>query len=474
MYVRTRKCLTVLTLLFMLSIFSVSPVFAASSYLTTVNIEKGLWSGDPGIPEDIRRVTFDFMVFTSQIIHGEDMGFIDLAGKEFILRADGYADIQATINGGFSTAARESGFKFSIAGNVVPGVQYRLLAPSISTSYKWIVSPDVFISQPIPGGHTAGVVPYIQNGVVHRPDSLTTFRTTVNRSLVPQNAKNFTRIRVMTSEGPLNIKEEGGLERYTDFSQKFKEIGYSSSVREAGLWYVLTILYDDDQHALAYREDIVNTYSSQGQSNPYGSDIDPNYNQTKASPFSDIETQNWAYSAILDLSTRKVLTGYPDGKFRPDRVVTRAEFAKIMVLAAGLTPTKVEATSFSDIKPTDWFTPFIESAKEYLNGYTSPSGKLIFDPEAPALREDIAVAIVKLKGYDKTKLADRSIIQGMFLDYQGISEFAKDYVALAVENNLVSGFPDETFKAQQPVTRAQAAAMLWRAYQVGNENKNDF
>ncbi|CAK4840672.1 unnamed protein product [Aphanomyces euteiches] len=142
-----------------------------------------------------------------------------------------------------------------------------------------------------------------------------------------------------------------------------------------------------------------------------------------------------------------------------------------MVLAAGLTPEKVTSTTFTDIKPTDWYTPFIEAAKDYLNGYSLSNGKLIYDPNAPATREDVAVALVKLKGYDKSRLADRSIIQAMFKDYDSISAYALDYIALAVENKLVSGFPDETFKGQMSVTRAQAASMLFRAYQYANDNK---
>jgi hypothetical protein len=56
-------------------------------------------------------------------------------------------------------------------------------------------------------------------------------------------------------------------------------------------------------------------------------------------------------------------------------------------------------------------------------------------------------------------------------DYAGISESAKSYVALAVENSLVSGFQDETFRPQATITRAEATVMLWRAYQYGNDNK---
>lgn len=82
----------------------------------------------------------------------------------------------------------------------------------------------------------------------------------------------------------------------------------------------------------------------------------------------------------------------------------------------------------------------------------------------------MAVGIVKAKGYD-IKLADRSIIEAMFTDYEGISEVAKDYVAIAVENKLISGYSDDTFRAQRPVTRAEACALLWRAFMYGNENK---
>jgi hypothetical protein len=171
------------------------------------------------------------------------------------------------------------------------------------------------------------------------------------------------------------------------------------------------------------------------------------------------------------LSARKVISGYPDGKYRPEKIVTRAEFAKIMTLAAGLTAKKTAKVSFADIDAEDWHAPYIEAAKGYLSGYRLPNGSMTFDPNAPALREDIAVAIVKLKGYNKTRLADLSVIEAMFTDYDSISDYAKDYVALAVENKLISGLPDDTFRAQKPITRAEAAAILFRAYQYGSDNK---
>ena len=86
------------------------------------------------------------------------------------------------------------------------------------------------------------------------------------------------------------------------------------------------------------------------------------------------------------------------------------------------------------------------------------------------IREDIAVALVKLKGYD-ISVADLGMLSTMFSDYDSISETAKRYVAVAVARGLVSGYEDGTFKGQQSITRAEAATLIWRANQYGADNK---
>ena len=203
----------------------------------------------------------------------------------------------------------------------------------------------------------------------------------------------------------------------------------------------------------------------------YGEEWQNAPEKTPSMSFTDLPTTHWAYKYIAEMVNRKVIDGYPDHKFRPENTITRAEFAKIMVTASGIKPNKVNYSSFSDIPATNWASPFAEAVKDYLNGYRTANGQYIFNPSAPALREDITVALVKLKGYDMSRLPDQSTIQAMFKDYNGISDSAKNYVAIAVENGLVSGFPDETFRPQATVTRAEATVMLWRAYQYGSDNK---
>lgn len=200
----------------------------------------------------------------------------------------------------------------------------------------------------------------------------------------------------------------------------------------------------------------------------YGAELNPN-EKTHTQRFSDVPTNHWAFQYVGELVERGAINGYPDGRFYPDKTVTREEFAKIMVVAAGLTAAPATSSSYTDVDVTYWASPFIETAKPYMTAYQTAGG-LVFRPKDGALREDIAVAVVKLKGYD-TRLADLSIIQTMFSDVEAISAAAQPYVALAVENGIISGYTDGTFRGQATITRSEAAAMLWRAFQYGNDNK---
>lgn len=202
----------------------------------------------------------------------------------------------------------------------------------------------------------------------------------------------------------------------------------------------------------------------------YGAELSNEPNREYEVIFNDVPQTHWAFAYIMEMNLYEVVSGYPDGKFRPDRTVSRAEFAKILSSFTGIKPEMVKKSSFIDIKPSDWYSPFVEAGKKYLTGYETIGGGYVFKPDKPILREDIAVAIVRAKGYD-VKFADRSIAEAMFSDYESISEAAKDYVSIAVENKLISGYSDGSFKAQKPVSRGETCALLWRAFMYGDENK---
>jgi len=201
----------------------------------------------------------------------------------------------------------------------------------------------------------------------------------------------------------------------------------------------------------------------------YGEEYSTQPTKTYSQTFTDVNKSYWAFSYISEMVDRGVLSGYPNGYFYPDNTITRAEFAKVMCLAASITVTPVSATSYADVAASEWFAPYVEAGKYYLSGYVSDGNKY-YMPNDNALREDIAVALVKLKGYD-TSLYDESILKAMFTDYQSISSGARKYVSVAVEQGLISGYEDNTFRGQNTITRAEAATLLWRAYQYGSGNK---
>lgn len=195
-------------------------------------------------------------------------------------------------------------------------------------------------------------------------------------------------------------------------------------------------------------------------------------NSTKAKNFTDVQESYWAYEQIQALVEAGVVSGYPDGTYRPEQKVTREEFARMLVLALDIPLTENAAQTFSDVKPGQWSFSAIEAVKTYLPGYTNPDGTRSFRGKKPVLREDVATALVRAKGLYLTQAGDVAKLQEMFKDFNSISPSLAKYVALAVENNLISGYPDGTFRGQNPLNRAEVAALFFKANQLGDGNKD--
>ena len=179
--------------------------------------------------------------------------------------------------------------------------------------------------------------------------------------------------------------------------------------------------------------------------------------------FYDVPKDHWAFEYIAELVDRGVIAGYEDGSFKPNKTVSRAEFAKIMVGAAGIV-TADNSLYFTDMQG-HWAIPYVNAAREYLTAYADNT----YRPNQAAVREDVTIAMVKLKGYDVSDV-DFSYLSG-FTDTDSISNNVKTYVAVAVEKGLINGFEDNTFRGQGTLTRAEAATLLWKAFQYGNDNK---
>jgi len=178
--------------------------------------------------------------------------------------------------------------------------------------------------------------------------------------------------------------------------------------------------------------------------------------------FSDVPDNHWAFKIVGQMVIRNILNGYPDGAFRPGQKVTREEFATMLVRSAGLPLPGITNASFADLPADRWSAPYVEAAKDYLGGYRIDSGAEVFKGEEPALREDVIAALVKARGYKPG--AEKGDFQEQFKDYGEISEALREYIGLALQNHLISGYGDGTLRPKGTITRAEAATLLYRAY----------
>src|SRR5579883_2954873 len=93
---------------------------------------------------------------------------------------------------------------------------------------------------------------------------------------------------------------------------------------------------------------------------------------TSAASFSDVAQDYWASPFIQALAAKNVIAGFPDGTFKPDQPVTRAEFAAMIAKAFNPNPVRqLSAGGFSDVPSNYWAAGAIQKAYEtgFMSGY---------------------------------------------------------------------------------------------------------
>ena len=115
--------------------------------------------------------------------------------------------------------------------------------------------------------------------------------------------------------------------------------------------------------------------------------------KTDVNNFSDVEAGRWSNTQISTLASIGVITGYPDGTFRPSNSITRAELATIASKFDNLSP--FEADSFSDIAG-HWANQYINSAaqKGWIKGYEDGT----FRPQQAITRAEFVTLVNNVLG----------------------------------------------------------------------------
>lgn len=176
--------------------------------------------------------------------------------------------------------------------------------------------------------------------------------------------------------------------------------------------------------------------------------------------FSDLAGYDWAKNAIEKLYKKGILAGVGNEQFAPGELITREQMAKIICTAFKMSGTDAEYTAFNDMDSAKWYAPYVKAVSQ--NGIMNGIGDNHFGIGQPVTRQDFAVIISRLLN---TSQIDDNL---SFTDFDEISDYAKQSVLQLASKNIITGFSDGSFKGKQPCTRAQAAVIIDRALEGGN------
>nr|WP_255570353.1 Ig-like domain-containing protein [Cohnella sp. CFH 77786] len=182
--------------------------------------------------------------------------------------------------------------------------------------------------------------------------------------------------------------------------------------------------------------------------------------------FADVEN-HWSKADVNDMGSRMIIEGVSETLFEPDKAITRAEFAAIIVRAMGLTENETLIDrSFTDVRSGEWYQEAIQLAAGFGLVYGDEDGS--FRPNESISRvEAMAILSRAMKLVDLTPIQSKSeavhLLSG-FKDADQIGEWAVEAVASTVKQGIVQGY-DQQLKPHVKITRAQTAVMVRRLLQ---------
>jgi hypothetical protein len=192
------------------------------------------------------------------------------------------------------------------------------------------------------------------------------------------------------------------------------------------------------------------------------------YDNTKVEihlTFDDLKSAEWAVRYIASLASKRVFDGYEDGTFKPDNTVSRVEAITAAVRLMGLrsqAESSAEMNTKLNFKDANaipsWAVGYVAVALE--NDLFTESDDMV-QPQKAGDRLWATTLLVKALKLDAQAKAKMNATLP-FKDAKQIPAGSVGYVAVAIEKGLVDGFEDNTFRPNQPVTRAQLAALLDR------------
>lgn len=154
------------------------------------------------------------------------------------------------------------------------------------------------------------------------------------------------------------------------------------------------------------------------------------------------------------------IKGYPDGTFRPQNTMTRAEFATILSRIAVLDNTETVSAYYSDLNKHWAQTDIIKLQKREI----IPAAQKQFKPNQAITRAEVVVSLSKILNLGN---------YGTPCDLNDIQEHPyRVEMAKAYNAGIITGYPDGAFKPDGTITRAEMVSIFNRVFAVSTETSS--
>lgn len=191
--------------------------------------------------------------------------------------------------------------------------------------------------------------------------------------------------------------------------------------------------------------------------------------------YSDMQESHWAYKQIKQLSEKSVVIGYPDGTFKPDENVTRAEFASMAIKALGQEHTTVaQPVKFNDIDKDFWAYDAIQKAI-YFDLVSKPEKEGKFRPyDSVSRAEALSIAVNALTTEQISEQKAKYVLSKVYKDANDIPAWFIIPAGKAEILGMVVSEPDKAsnMDSDRPATRAEVTAILYNMMEQAKLNPN--
>ena len=164
---------------------------------------------------------------------------------------------------------------------------------------------------------------------------------------------------------------------------------------------------------------------------------------------------HWAASYIQKLLNKGIVVGRPDGSFKPNDKITRAEYIAMLFRSLNMEQIAIAGSTFKDVSPEAWYSPYVGAMQVsgIITGF--PDGSL--QPNQVMTREEACVILYRAW---KNKLPSSAGTEAKHVDESQLSPWSKDAVMALVQAGILQGSSDGNLKLKQAITRAEVAKMV--------------